>query len=226
MHAGIGRGQRLEHGFFHRQVRQVRGRHQRLMFMRRRGHDVDVSLQARTNALLRAAESGAAVQREMLRQHVQQRAVALQANVGGQFDGVFQIARIQFMRAPEFVQAAALRAAHFHAADADGDGIHRNLRAALGVGHCRANRFGHGHRIAHAALRPARRRRQAMRQIANPAVLNRADDAARAGAARVQTDGQLDFRAHAPSFCSTTVMRSSRRRSSELRSGIFSRISA
>ena len=226
MHARIGRGQRLIHGFFHYQVRQVRGCNQRLMFVRRGGHDVDMSLQARTNALLGAAESSASVQREMLRQHVQQCAVAFQADVGGHFDGVFQIARVQFVRAPEFVETAALRSPHLHASDADGDGIHRNLRATLGVRNRRANRFGHGHRIAHAALRPARRRRQAMRQIANPAILNGADDAARAGATCVQAHRQLDFRTHPPSFCCTTVIRSSIRRSSELASGIFSRISA
>ena len=56
---------------FHCQVRQVRGCDQRLVFVRRAGHDVDMSFQARTNTLLRTAESSASVQREMLRQHMQ-----------------------------------------------------------------------------------------------------------------------------------------------------------
>ncbi len=60
-------------------MRQMRRGHQRLMLLNGGGDDVYVRFQARAHALVRLAVSGAAVQREILRQHVQQHAVALQA---------------------------------------------------------------------------------------------------------------------------------------------------
>ncbi len=104
--------------------------------------DVDVGFQARADAFVRLAISGASVEREILRQHVQQHAIALQADIGGELDRVRHVVGVDFAGTAEFVEAAALRAVNVHAADADGDRFDRDLRAAFGVGHGGANRFG------------------------------------------------------------------------------------
>ena len=71
------------------------------------------------------------------------------------------------------------------------DAFDRNLRAALGIGHRGANRFGQRVLIGHAALAQPADVRQAVRQIADLVAFQRADDAARAGTARVQADREL-----------------------------------
>ena len=52
--------------------------------------DVDVGFQARAHAFVRLAITGAAIQREILRQHVQQHAIAFQTDLAGQLHGVGQ----------------------------------------------------------------------------------------------------------------------------------------
>ena len=84
-------------------------------------------------ALVWSAETRAAIQNEILRQHMEQHPVALQAHLGGHFDGVARSSGRDFVRPAEFVQAAALRALHFHAADAERYRIHRNACAALSI---------------------------------------------------------------------------------------------
>ena len=158
---------------------------------------MDVGFQARADAVVRLAITGAAVEREVLRLDVQDHAIAFEADFGGQFDGVGHIGGVDFARTSEFIEAAALRALDMHAADADGDGFHRNLRAAFGIGDGGADGFGDGVLIGHAALGPPLRGGEAVAQVADVAVLQRADHAARARTSRIETDDELCFRGHA-----------------------------
>jgi hypothetical protein len=122
---------------------------------------------------------------------MQQHAIALQTNFGGQLHRVGHVIRVDFARTAELIQPAALRAADSHAADAHGDALHRNLCAAFGIHHRRANRFGQRHLIGNASLRPPGRRRQAVRKIADVISVQRADDAPRSGTTGVQAHGEL-----------------------------------
>ena len=62
---------------------------------------------------------------------------------------------------------------------------------------------GHGVLIGHAAFRPSLSGRQTVAQIADIAVVQRADHAARARASRIETDDELCFRGHIipPPYC-------------------------
>ena len=66
---------------------------------------------------MRLAISGAAVEREILRQDVQQHAIALQPHVGGELDGVARSSGVHFARPCRIRKARGLRAVDAHAAD-------------------------------------------------------------------------------------------------------------
>ena len=195
-HAGVGRGHRLEHGFFHRQVGQMRRRDQRLMLLHRSGHQVDIGFQARAHAPGRLAEPGAPIQDKILRRYVQNHPVALERHVRGEFHRVGQIVRIDFAGAAELVQSAALRAMNRPSSDAESGGFDGDFRAPLGVGHGGANGFGHGVLIGDAALGPAAGNRQPIGQTTEVIALKRADHAARARASHIQTHRELCLTRH------------------------------
>src|SRR5579862_8346817 len=199
---GVGGGHRFKDGFLDGESGYMRGGDHGLMFLERCGNDVDVGFEARTDAFLGLAVAGAAIEREVLRQDVEQHAIALQADVGGELHGVGEILDIHFARASEFVEAAAVAAADAHAADADGDAFDRYLRPALGIEHGGANGFGESHLIADAAFGPAGGRRETMRKITDVIAIEGANDAAGARAAGVEANGELRLLKH----YSTTVM--------------------
>src|SRR4029079_6194651 len=124
--------------------------------------------------------------------------------------GVGQIVRIDLAGAAELVQSAALRAMNRSSSNADGGGFDGDVGAPLGIRHRGANGFGHGVLIRDAALGPAGGNRQPIGQTAEGIAVKRADHAARARTTDVQTDCELCLTRHT---YSTTVMRSSRRKS-------------
>ena len=195
-HAGVGRGHRLEHGFFHRQVGQMRRRDQRLVLLHRSGHQVDVGFQARAHAPGRLPEPGATIQDKVLGRDVQNHPVALERHVRGELDSVGQIVRIDFAGAAELVQSAALRAMNRPSSDTESGRFDGNFRAPLGVGHGGANGFGHGVLIGDAALGPAAGNRQPIGETPEVLALNRADHTARARASHVQTYRELCLTRH------------------------------
>ena len=83
---------------------------------------------------------------------------------------------------------------HTSAADADGCGFDAHVRAALGVGHRRADRLGHGFLIGDAALGPAGGGGKAMSQIPEVLAFERTDNASRAGTACVKANRELGLR--------------------------------
>src|SRR5579871_5576389 len=160
---------------------------------------------------MRFAIAGAPIEREILRQHMQQHPVALETHLRGELDGVLEVFDIHLAGPAEFVQSTALRALNAGSAYADGDALDRYLGAALSVRHGCPDRFGDGLLIGNAAFVPTRCGRQAVPQIADLIAVEGADNASCAGTARIQTNRELSFRNH---FYSTTVIRSSKRRSS------------
>src|SRR5699024_10364878 len=118
------RGHWLEHGFFHRQVRQVRGCDQRLMVLNGGGYQMHVGLKARANAPGRLAEPGASIENEILRSHVQNHAVTLERHVRAEFHGVCQVVRINLAWTAELVESPSMRAVNFFSADSEGRRFH------------------------------------------------------------------------------------------------------
>ena len=163
MHAGVGGGHRLEHGFFHGEVRQVRRRDQRLMFLHRGGDDVDVGFQARADAFVRLAITGAAVEREVLRQR---RAAACDRAPGGLRRRVRRRrpGRRRRLRGDVRIRTGrgSARRERRMPPMPTVTRFDRNLRAPLGIGHGGANGFGDGVLIGDAALGPSRRGREAV----------------------------------------------------------------
>ena len=91
------------------------------MLLRRNGDDVNVVFQPRADALVRTAEACSSIQNEILRQQVEQHAVALQADLGSHFDGHRQVVGGDFVGAAKFIQAAALGAFYIDATGAERD---------------------------------------------------------------------------------------------------------
>ena len=147
---------------------------------------------------MRLAVTGAAVEREILRQNVKQHAVAFQANIGGELDGVSHVLGVHFARAAEFIDATALRAADSHSADADRDAFDRGVRSPLGIDHGGADGIGQRFLIGDAAFGPAILPdcAKAVGEIADVIAIERADDAAGAGTAGIQADGELKLCCH------------------------------
>lgn len=178
--ARVRSGQWFENGFFHRQMREVCRSDQSLMLLHGRRNDVHVGLEAGTYALVRPAEPGAAVQREVLRQHVKQHAVRLQTHMGGALGRIAQILLAHLARPAEFVKPAALRAVNVRSSDTKRRSVDGYLGAALRVVHRLTDRFGRGILIDDAAFIPSGRTRQPVSQVAKMVSLQRANHAARA----------------------------------------------
>src|SRR5579862_2073195 len=158
--------------------------------------DVHVSLKPRACVLMRLAVTTAAIEREILRQHVQQHAVAFEQHVTGPVGGVAEILGGELAGMAEFVQAAALRTEDVPASDAQGHGLGRDARAALRVSHGCAHRLRYSQLIHDASFVPASRGGKPVRQIADAVALQRAEHATGARTTGVEPGGDLDLRAH------------------------------
>ncbi len=115
----IGARNRFKHRFFHRQMGLVNRRDQRMVLSYRTRDHLDVRFQPAADRTLGIAVSGAPVDGEIHRQHLQRHAVVFQPDSRRQFHRVGEVARFDFPRPAELINAAVNSALHSGSADAD-----------------------------------------------------------------------------------------------------------
>ena len=166
------------------------------MFLNRRADDVDVRFEARADAVVRLAVTGAAVEREVLREQVQDGAIVFQANLFAALYCISHILKGDGTGPSKFIDPAAVVPIDGNAADSHHHGIDDDARFGFGLTHRVLDRSSEGLLIGEAALVPTGGGHFAVAEISEAPFFHRQDDAARESAASVQSDGELRFLGH------------------------------
>ncbi len=96
----------------------MQGGDQRLVFLIGSGHYVNVGFEPRARDAARIAIAGAAIEREILRAHLQHKPVVFQANACRKLDGIAKIIVLNLTLAAKLIKTAAVHPGYVRAADA------------------------------------------------------------------------------------------------------------